>query len=217
MAPRASHCGRQIVCGMGCAAASWCGGGRSGGLGIKKYTAAAAVQLGSAASHSAGSAFPDAEQLRRPAPNRNRNRNAICTRSSPQHPLESTRLRSNIHLHNGRVSLFRAAPVFSPAREPASTACPPARDEPSRHALSPLTRLLTGLHSVQFPGLYRRNAVPDWQRLHQQHDGVRSWNKGPRAKFMLYPYYGLMIATSSATMYMMCRMVLGHKTWFSQG
>ncbi|KAL1311590.1 hypothetical protein AAFC00_001706 [Neodothiora populina] len=64
------------------------------------------------------------------------------------------------------------------------------------------------------PGLFRRNNVPAWQRLHQAHDGVRQWNKGPRAKMMLYPYYGLMIATSSATMYMMCRMVLGHKTWW---
>ncbi|KAK5112998.1 hypothetical protein LTR85_011020 [Meristemomyces frigidus] len=68
-----------------------------------------------------------------------------------------------------------------------------------------------------FPGLYRPNHVPKWQRLHQTEDGLRQWQKGPYAKFMLYPYYALLISTSSATMYMMCRMVLGHKTWFSKG
>ncbi|PNS17989.1 hypothetical protein CAC42_3948 [Sphaceloma murrayae] len=65
-----------------------------------------------------------------------------------------------------------------------------------------------------FPGLNRRNNVPDWQRLHQNHDGVRQWNKGPRAKMMLYPYYALMITTTTASMYMMTRMVFGKKTWW---
>ncbi|KAM0712090.1 hypothetical protein Q7P37_011184 [Cladosporium fusiforme] len=67
---------------------------------------------------------------------------------------------------------------------------------------------------MNFPGLYRANRVPAWQKLHQTHDGLRQWQKGPRAKLMLYPYYATMIATSSACLYMMCRMVLGHKTWF---
>ncbi|KAF2862083.1 hypothetical protein K470DRAFT_275691 [Piedraia hortae CBS 480.64] len=67
---------------------------------------------------------------------------------------------------------------------------------------------------MKFPGLYRPNRVPEWQRLFQNHDGVRQWNKGPRAKMMLYPYYALMITTSGAVTYMMCRMVLGHKTWY---
>ncbi|KAM3416431.1 hypothetical protein BST61_g8026 [Cercospora zeina] len=66
----------------------------------------------------------------------------------------------------------------------------------------------------QFPGMYRKNNVPAWQRLHQAHDGVRQWNKGPRAKYMLYPYYGLLIATTAASQYMMFRMVFGKKTWF---
>ncbi|OQN95901.1 hypothetical protein B0A48_17738 [Cryoendolithus antarcticus] len=48
-----------------------------------------------------------------------------------------------------------------------------------------------------FPGLNRVNNVPAWQRLHQNHDGVRQWNKGPRAKFMLYPYYTALAATTS--------------------
>ncbi|KAK5108468.1 hypothetical protein LTR62_008286 [Meristemomyces frigidus] len=68
---------------------------------------------------------------------------------------------------------------------------------------------------IQFPGLYRANNVPHWQRVHQNHaDGVRQWNKGPRAKYMLYPYYALLITSSSASMYMMVRMVLGKKTWY---
>ncbi|EME45851.1 hypothetical protein DOTSEDRAFT_23824 [Dothistroma septosporum NZE10] len=65
-----------------------------------------------------------------------------------------------------------------------------------------------------FPGLYRKNNVPVWQRMHQNHDGVRQWDKGPRAKYMLYPYYALLISTTAASQYMMIRMVLGHKTWF---
>ncbi|KAM0695758.1 hypothetical protein Q7P36_004240 [Cladosporium allicinum] len=65
-----------------------------------------------------------------------------------------------------------------------------------------------------FPGLYRKNNVPAWQKLHQTHDGLRQWQKGPNAKYMLYPYYATMIATSSACMYMMFRMVFGHKTWY---
>ncbi|KAK4542491.1 hypothetical protein LTR36_006743 [Oleoguttula mirabilis] len=69
----------------------------------------------------------------------------------------------------------------------------------------------------QFPGLYRANHVPKWQRLHQTEDGLRQWQKGPAAKFMLYPYYAMLISTTAATTYMMCRMVLGHKTWFSKG
>ena len=69
-------------------------------------------------------------------------------------------------------------------------------------------RLLTSPHSLNSPGLYRRNNVPHWQRMHQTHDGLRQWQKGPRAKFMLYPYYALLASTSAATMYMMGRMVL---------
>ncbi|GAB7359649.1 hypothetical protein MBLNU230_g6828t1 [Neophaeotheca triangularis] len=68
--------------------------------------------------------------------------------------------------------------------------------------------------AFEFPGLYRKNTVPAWQRIHQTHDGLRQWQKGPNAKYMLYPYYALMISTSSACMYMMFRMVLGHKTWY---
>nr|OQO20181.1 hypothetical protein B0A51_11683 [Rachicladosporium sp. CCFEE 5018] len=44
--------------------------------------------------------------------------------------------------------------------------------------------------------------------------GLTKRLQGPRAKFMLYPYYTALAATTSATMYMMVRMVLGHKTWY---
>ncbi|KXS98776.1 hypothetical protein AC578_9044 [Pseudocercospora eumusae] len=64
-----------------------------------------------------------------------------------------------------------------------------------------------------FPGLYRKNNVPAWQRLHQTHDGVRQWDKGPRAKYMLYPYYASLTLGTAASLYMMFRMVLGKRTW----
>ncbi|KAK5008278.1 hypothetical protein LTR28_004206 [Elasticomyces elasticus] len=49
---------------------------------------------------------------------------------------------------------------------------------------------------IQFPGLYRANNVPKWQRIHQTHDGLRQWEKGPRANYMLYPYYALLAGTT---------------------
>jgi hypothetical protein len=91
--------------------------------------------------------------------------------------------------------------------------CPAAR----RVAVSALdgARLLTSSSSLNSPGLHRRNNVPQWQRMHQTHDGLRQWQKGPRAKFMLYPYYALLASTSAATMYMMGRMVLVRLHQFS--
>lgn len=51
-----------------------------------------------------------------------------------------------------------------------------SQDDQLRPATS--IHLLTRLNSTpNAPGLYRRNNVPSWQRLHQAHDGVRSWNK----------------------------------------
>ncbi|KAK9595263.1 hypothetical protein V6Z94_007334 [Aspergillus fumigatus] len=64
--------------------------------------------------------------------------------------------------------------------------------------------------------VFRENRVPYYQRLFQQHDGKRQWWKTERSKYIMYPYlisvYGLGIATT----YAMCRMVLGHKTWFGK-
>ncbi|KAH9837420.1 Isocitrate lyase [Teratosphaeria destructans] len=67
---------------------------------------------------------------------------------------------------------------------------------------------------MQFPGLYRKNNVPHWQRVHQAHDGLRQWQKGPYAARLLPAYHFLLWSTLGATMYMMCRMVLGKKTWY---
>ncbi|KAM0800884.1 hypothetical protein BDR22DRAFT_849613 [Usnea florida] len=63
----------------------------------------------------------------------------------------------------------------------------------------------------------RENRVPHYQRLFQNNDGVRQWNKTPRSKFMLYPYYVLLWGTFGGTLYMTGRMILGHKTWFGKG
>ncbi|CAL8580691.1 hypothetical protein XPA_006411 [Xanthoria parietina] len=60
----------------------------------------------------------------------------------------------------------------------------------------------------------RENRVPYYQKLYQTTPG-RIWSKSPRAKYMLYPYYALLSFTFSGSMYMMVRLVLGHKTWFS--
>jgi len=65
--------------------------------------------------------------------------------------------------------------------------------------------------------LYRENRVPHYQRLFQKNDGVRLWNKTPISKFLLYPYYVTLAGTLSGCMWMMGRMVLGHKTWWGKG
>ncbi|KAF6230588.1 hypothetical protein HO173_011125 [Letharia columbiana] len=62
----------------------------------------------------------------------------------------------------------------------------------------------------------RENRVPHYQRLFQKNDGLRQWWKTPRSKYMLYPYFVALWGTLGGTMYMMGRMVLGHKTWFGK-
>ncbi|KAK6538815.1 hypothetical protein TWF694_010380 [Orbilia ellipsospora] len=62
--------------------------------------------------------------------------------------------------------------------------------------------------------VYRQNNVIEWQRLHQRHDGLRTWTKGPRAKMMIYPYFVLLGLGFSGSMYAMGRMVFGKKTWY---
>ncbi|KAI9048868.1 hypothetical protein LZ554_006725 [Drepanopeziza brunnea f. sp. 'monogermtubi'] len=65
----------------------------------------------------------------------------------------------------------------------------------------------------------RENRVPHYQRLFQegQRNHVRQWNQTPRSKMILYPYYVALFGGLAGSMYMMCRMVLGHKTWFGKG
>ncbi|EDU41215.1 hypothetical protein PtrSN002B_008576 [Pyrenophora tritici-repentis] len=61
----------------------------------------------------------------------------------------------------------------------------------------------------------RENRVPYWQREHQKHDGLRTWEKA-RGKWMIPGYKVLLFGSLSASMYMMGRLVLGHKTWFGK-
>ncbi|KAL1627792.1 hypothetical protein UCDDS831_g05359 [Diplodia seriata] len=60
----------------------------------------------------------------------------------------------------------------------------------------------------------RENRVPYYQRLFQKHDGVRQWNKTARSRAILMPYYIMLWGGFGASMYMMCRQVLGKKTWY---
>ncbi|KAJ6261362.1 hypothetical protein TWF696_003921 [Orbilia brochopaga] len=62
--------------------------------------------------------------------------------------------------------------------------------------------------------VYRQNNVPEWQRLHQRHDGLRTWVKGPRAKMMLYPYFVILGLGFAGSMYGMGRAVFNKKTWW---
>ncbi|KAL1602105.1 hypothetical protein SLS59_004790 [Nothophoma quercina] len=80
--------------------------------------------------------------------------------------------------------------------------------------------------------VFRENKVPHYQRLMQQHDGLRTWEKA-RGKWMIPAYKGLLYVSLGSSMYMMGRLVLvrpnlrlplaqmtdcaqGHKTWFGK-
>ncbi|KAF2454054.1 hypothetical protein BDY21DRAFT_353920 [Lineolata rhizophorae] len=64
---------------------------------------------------------------------------------------------------------------------------------------------------------YRENNVPKWQRIHQTHDGLRQWEKGPRGKMLTVPFFALFWTGLIGSTYMMGRMVFGHKTLFGKG
>ncbi|TVY36501.1 hypothetical protein LOCC1_G007196 [Lachnellula occidentalis] len=66
--------------------------------------------------------------------------------------------------------------------------------------------------------VYRENRVPYYQRLFQEGSKkhIRSWNQSSRSKYFLYPYYTVFAGTFAGCMYMMTRMVLGHKTWYGK-
>ncbi|KAF1357554.1 hypothetical protein EJ07DRAFT_35435, partial [Lizonia empirigonia] len=63
--------------------------------------------------------------------------------------------------------------------------------------------------------VFRENNVPAYQREFQKHDGLRTWEKA-RGKWMIPAYKVVLFGSLSASMYMMGRLVLGHKTWFSK-
>ncbi|KIW04487.1 uncharacterized protein PV09_04246 [Verruconis gallopava] len=64
--------------------------------------------------------------------------------------------------------------------------------------------------------VYRENRVPHYQRLFQRKDGIPDRWKTPRSPLLLYPFYAATAVCLTSSMYMMGRMVLGHKTWFGK-
>ncbi|KAG9237144.1 hypothetical protein BJ875DRAFT_395737 [Amylocarpus encephaloides] len=64
----------------------------------------------------------------------------------------------------------------------------------------------------------RENRVPYYQRMFQEgaKQHVRQWNQTARGRGMLRAYYGVFIVTMGGSMWMMGRMVLGHKTWWGK-
>jgi hypothetical protein len=112
-----------------------------------------------------------------------------------------------------RLAVFTTQSPLNQSSKWLGSSIVPLRDQTACRCARPDgATLLTSSSSLNSPGLYRRNNVPHWQRMHQTHDGLRQWQKGPRAKMMLYPYYALLASTSAATMYMMGRMVLVRPT-----
>ncbi|KAF1943878.1 hypothetical protein EJ02DRAFT_443013 [Clathrospora elynae] len=61
----------------------------------------------------------------------------------------------------------------------------------------------------------RENRVPHYQREFQKHDGLRTWEKA-RGKYLVPGFKVILFGSLSASMYMMGRLVLGHKTWFGK-
>ncbi|KIN07278.1 hypothetical protein OIDMADRAFT_185729 [Oidiodendron maius Zn] len=64
----------------------------------------------------------------------------------------------------------------------------------------------------------RVNRVPFYQRLFQDGEKkhIRQWLQTPRSRPMLYPYYVVLFGGFAGSMYMMSRMVLGHRDWFGK-
>ncbi|KAF2650468.1 hypothetical protein K491DRAFT_608771 [Lophiostoma macrostomum CBS 122681] len=63
--------------------------------------------------------------------------------------------------------------------------------------------------------IYRENRVPEYQKYFQKHDGLRTWEKA-RGKWILPVYKTILFGGFASSMYMMGRLVLGHKTWFGK-
>ncbi|KAF2748190.1 hypothetical protein M011DRAFT_467230 [Sporormia fimetaria CBS 119925] len=63
--------------------------------------------------------------------------------------------------------------------------------------------------------LNRENRVPHYQRVFQGADNLRLWEKA-RGRFIIPAYKVVLFTSFGSSMYMMFRMVLGHKTWFGK-
>jgi len=65
------------------------------------------------------------------------------------------------------------------------------------------------------PGfIYRENRVAQYQRLFQKDDGVSLWNKHPRSRAFLLPYFAILGVGVAGSIYGMCRMAAGKKTFY---
>ena len=108
--------------------------------------------------------------------------------SVSQHPEPRTTalihpLRTPTHLNTSDHSTHSHNAFHSCS--PRCVRCPPSDanrcTRPATSAVtsrSPRVQLLTRQYSMpNFPGLHRKNNVPAWQRLHQNHDGLRQWQK----------------------------------------
>ncbi|KAL5414977.1 hypothetical protein PMIN06_003411 [Paraphaeosphaeria minitans] len=54
-----------------------------------------------------------------------------------------------------------------------------------------------------------------YQREYQKHDGVRLWMKS-RGRWMIPAYKVVLFTSLGSSLYMMGRLVFGHKTWFGK-
>ncbi|KAH8725447.1 hypothetical protein GQ44DRAFT_681217 [Phaeosphaeriaceae sp. PMI808] len=63
--------------------------------------------------------------------------------------------------------------------------------------------------------IYRENNVTHYQRMHQKNDGLRTWEKA-RGKWMIPTYKAMLFTSFGASMWMMGRLVLGHKSWWGK-
>ncbi|KAI5848395.1 hypothetical protein BZA05DRAFT_475450 [Tricharina praecox] len=62
--------------------------------------------------------------------------------------------------------------------------------------------------------IYKENKVPQYQRLYQRDDGVRLWNKHPRSRVLLLPYFAILGVGVAGSIYGMVRMAAGKKTFY---
>ncbi|OJJ70355.1 hypothetical protein ASPBRDRAFT_128497, partial [Aspergillus brasiliensis CBS 101740] len=64
--------------------------------------------------------------------------------------------------------------------------------------------------------VYAENRVTFYQRLFQKNDGKRMWWKTERSGWLMWPYLISTYGLTAACTYALCRMMLGHKTWFGR-
>jgi len=84
-----------------------------------------------------------------------------------------------------------------------------------RHDRKQLSALQTRNRIIAMAGfIYRENRVPHYQRLYQKNDGIRLWVKHPRSRMLIYPYLAMLGVGITGTLYGMCRLVAGKKSFY---